>query len=184
MKPYTKTGDKGTTRDLSGRELPKTHPLIEAGGSIDELNAHIGLALAAAGEKGRIRRELTTIQRDLFIAGAMVSALAGEAQGGVAISEDRIEEIAASIDKICDRLPEQTCLVVPGGCELAARLHVVRTVCRRAERRIVALKEGDFDAAAPLGRLMRYFNRLGDLLFVLSRLANQQAGIDDMPLEL
>ncbi len=121
-------------------------------------------------------------QRDMFVAGAMVSALGGGTAGGMVISKDRIDELAASIDRVCTRISDQTCLIVPGGCELAARLHVARTVCRRAERRIVALKEGSYDTPVT-ARLIRYFNRLGDLLFVLSRLANQQAGIDDVPLE-
>ncbi len=182
MKPYTKTGDDGTTRNLAGANLTKTDLVIEAGGAIDELNAHLGLALVVAEETGRIRRELTMAQRDMFVAGAMVSALGADAAGGVVVSEDRVDEMEGSIDKICGRISEQSCLIVPGGCDLAARLHVARTVCRRVERRIVALKEGPHDTPA-VGRLIRYFNRLGDLLFVLSRLANAQAGIDDVPLE-
>ena len=146
----------------------------------DEVNSVAGWALVVAAERGRIRRELMAVQRDLYVVGAMLASSRGP--GGVALAEDRIDGMEATIDNICTTLPEQTCLIVPGGCELAARLHVLRTVVRRAERGVVAAHTVCQIECQP-ERIMRYFNRLSDLVFVLARLANKQAGIEDTPLD-
>jgi cob(I)alamin adenosyltransferase len=182
MKPYTKTGDDGTTGDLSGARMSKASARVEAIGTVDELGAVVGHALVVAERRGRIRRQLAATQRDLFVVGAMLASPCGDACGGVALSEDRISEMESVMDRVGSHLPEQWKLIVAGGCELSARLHVARTVCRRAERRIIAAREAGEMMSQP-DRIVRYINRLGDLLFVLARLANKQAGVDDMPMD-
>ena len=183
MKPYTKTGDDGTTGDLSGARMSKASARVEAIGTIDELGAVVGLALVVAERRGRVRRQLSAVQRDLFVVGAMLASPCGDAcGGGVALSEDRITEMEAVMDRVGSHLPEQRKLIVAGGCELSARLHVARTVCRRAERRVIAACDAGESMSQP-DRIVRYINRLGDLLFVLARLANKQAGVDDVPMD-
>jgi len=161
---YTRLGDGGETHLGDMSRVPKTDPRIEAYGTVDELNAQIGVALAVPG----IPREdwLRRIQNDLFDVGADISVPAGGERERLRV----IPEQTAWLEKACDEANEPLAplksFVLPGGTPAAAQLHVCRTVCRRAERRAIAC--GD----AISGECVRYLNRLSDLLFILSRAAN------------
>jgi cob(I)alamin adenosyltransferase len=176
VKIYTRTGDDGTTGMLGPERVPKSDPRIEAYGSVDELNAVLGVARAADGA-GWLSSELDSIQRRLFHVGAELAATdAGVIERLVRITDLDIADTEAVIDRLEQDLPPLTNFVLPAGSALAAHLHVARTVCRRAERRVVALERG----ALVEPRLVRYLNRLADLLFVMARWANRRAGIPDV----
>jgi cob(I)alamin adenosyltransferase len=176
---YTKTGDEGQTGLFGGGRVPKNDPRVEAYGDIDELNAALGLARAVE-LMPRIDEVLITIQRDLFAIGALVATpdhdKMREHLTKARIDASRIAELEHAIDE-CDReLSPLRAFIVPGGTPKAAALHVARTVCRRAERRVVALGR---DVTLPEIVVM-YVNRLSDLLFTLSRLANARAGAGEV----
>ena len=176
VKIYTRTGDDGTTGVLGPGRLPKCDARIEAYGSVDELNAALGVARAADHE-GWLSAELDAIQRRLFHVGAELAATdAGMIEKLARIGEPDIADTEAVIDRLEGDLLPLTSFVLPAGSPLAAGLHVARTVCRRAERRVVALS-----LQAPVEpRLVRYLNRLADLLFVMARWCNHRAGIGDV----
>jgi cob(I)alamin adenosyltransferase len=177
MKLYTKSGDEGDTTGAGGQRIHKSGPFCEAVGTLDELDANLGLCAAAAEAAGQtdLAQTLRPLQRELLAVGAVLAAAGGEAPG-VTLDESAVTRMEGQIDAVCEALPEQTHFILPGGCELAARLHVARTVCRRAERRIVALA----DSGAPVPpAVLHYLNRLGDYLFALGRQANRTAGIED-----
>jgi cob(I)alamin adenosyltransferase len=165
---YTKLGDGGETHLGDMSRVPKTDPRIEAYGTVDELNAHVGLLLSMDGLPSGWDAWLRRIQNDLFDVGADLS-VPQDPQG----RQERLRvspEQTAWLEGICDDvnadLPGLKSFVLPGGTPVAAQLHVCRTVCRRAERRTIACG----DAASP--ECVRYLNRLSDLLFILSRAAN------------
>jgi cob(I)alamin adenosyltransferase len=162
---YTRTGDEGETSlgDLS--RVPKTHPRVVAYGAVDELNSQLGLALAA-GLPEEMRAVLERIQNELFDLGADVSVPGSE---GLRVTAGQVEALEADCDRFNAELPPLKSFVLPGGAEAAARLHVARTVCRRAE--LEALRAGDLSRLVPV-----YLNRLSDLLFILARAANAAAG--------
>jgi cob(I)alamin adenosyltransferase len=162
----TGTGDQGTTGLADGTRLPKDHARIRAYGAVDELNAALGLALAGLGP--RATPTLERAQRELFDLGADLSL----AKGGPRITAEHVARLDAELDALEARLPPLRNFILPGGSEAAARLHVARTVCRRAEREVVGLGER--------GHPLVYLNRLGDLLFLLARQANADAGRDDV----
>jgi cob(I)alamin adenosyltransferase len=166
---YTRTGDTGETAlgDLS--RVPKTHPRVEAFGAVDELNAHLGLALAG-GVEDPIRDVLVRVQNELFDLGADLSR---PGEDGLRVSAEQVEGLERDCDRFNARLEPLKSFVLPGGGEAAARLHVARTVCRRAERD--ALRAAADEAFNPLALV--YLNRLSDLLFILARAAN--AGGDE-----
>jgi len=181
---YTRQGDDGETGLLGGHRVRKDDPRVEAYGSVDELNALLGLAISHAAEQdgtetvGLIRSRLTCVQGELFCIGATLASLANTKQPlpGGAISHTQVDRIEQWIDEASRPVAALRSFVLPGGNGLAARLHVCRTVCRRAERRTVAIesaKQADLDA-------VRYLNRLGDLLFAWARLANHAAGVADV----
>jgi len=163
MKLYTKTGDEGSTLHPDGK-LRKTDPRVAANGTVDELNACLGLCIQGAAGMQDVREALVPLQVELFAVGAL---LAGSESG--ALDDAAVGRMETQIDAAWEQLPELTHFIVPGGCELACRLHVARTVCRRAERTIVAVCDAGH-TVAPI--VLRYINRLGDLLFALARLAN------------
>jgi cob(I)alamin adenosyltransferase len=169
----TRTGDDGTTALGNGMRVPKTHPRIVAVGSLDELNAAIGLALASGSPPADIVRELRSVQNDLFDAGAelCVPIEPGEdagSKGSCGITSTAVARLEECIAAGTEQLLPLNSFVLPGGTPLAAALHVARTVCRRAERDLLALSQRE-----PVGdALRRYLNRLSDLLFVYARLAN------------
>ena len=157
---YTKTGDNGTTSLASGQRVPKTDARIEAYGTVDELNSWIG-ALRAESEKSNssedsLLPELEWIQNKLFNLGALLSDAPGEW-----ISAVDVEQIEHWIDAMQEELPKQHAFLLPAGSEAVTRCHICRTVCRRAERRMI---EAEPDQTA-----LKFINRLSDYLFVLSR---------------
>jgi cob(I)alamin adenosyltransferase len=178
VKIYTKAGDDGRTGLLASGRVDKDDPRIEAYGNVDELNAAIGVA-RASGVDGRVDACLTRVQSDLFVVGA---ALADPNPGGrfhAGVSGELVAAIEGFIDELEATLPALTSFILPGGTPAAAQLHLARTVCRRAERRVVALSHAPGQIVPE--NLLIYLNRLSDLLFVLARAANHRAGVADAP---
>ena len=177
MKIYTKTGDKGDTKLFDGTQVRKDDPRVDAYGEVDELNATLGAA-AAFLEDSELKSILYDVQRDLFSIGA---ALADPRHKGSKeksrLNPARVTVIEQSIDRFETELPALRQFILAGGSPAGALLHVARTVCRRAERRVVALK----DAADVDPLLVEYLNRLSDYLFVLARLVNQREDQQEIP---
>ncbi len=176
MKIYTRKGDAGRTRLFGGAEVSKHDRRVAAYGTLDELNASLGVAIAldAGGELGT--SGLRQVQEDLFVLGSRLAAARPEreiARGTIpALEEGRIADLEAWIDRLDEELPSLTAFVLPGGCGTGAQLHVARTVCRRAERDVTSLLDDDpalSDVVVP------YINRLSDLLFTLARAVNHRA---------
>ena len=159
MKLYTKTGDRGDTGLIGGARVGKDDARVACYGDVDELNAAIGLAVAAL-PKCAEREVLHAIQSDLFVLGAELATRDGVTPQ-LAITPAKVARLEQLLDETCANLPDLANFVLPGGCELAARLHVARTVCRRAERAVVSLARHATVAPTPLV----YLNRLSDLLF-------------------
>ncbi len=176
MKIYTRTGDDGTTGLLGPGRVPKSAPRVEAYGAVDELNAVLGTVRPLDGAVA-YAAELDAIQSALFDVGAELATV----ERARAISPPRVSAAAigtleAWIDRYEADLPALRNFILPGGCALSAQLHLARTVCRRAERRVVALAGTE----AVEAEVIRYLNRLADLLFVMARHANHRAGIADV----
>ena len=174
MKIYTRTGDKGETSLFGGSRVSKNDRRIEAYGTIDELNSHLGLCRAAT-LAANIDAELDRAQSDLFDIGAFLAAPGSDKFPSV--SADRVGDLERAIDAMESALMPLKTFIVPGGSESAARLHVARTVCRRAERRVIALEESSPEMLTTIA----YLNRLSDFLFVAARRANQLQGVADTP---
>jgi cob(I)alamin adenosyltransferase len=164
---YTRGGDKGETSLGDGSRVSKLDPRIRAYGGVDELNASVGLALAAPDVPDGARPLLERIQNELFDLGADLS-VPWEVEGRLRIDQGRIDGLEDACDEWNAGLPELTSFVLPGGSEAAARLHVARTVCRRVES--VTLWAAQEVELNPLVAV--YLNRLSDLLFILARAAN------------
>jgi cob(I)alamin adenosyltransferase len=177
MKIYTRGGDTGETGLLGGSRVRKDDPRTEAYGTVDELNALVGLVRTEQLAPD-LDATLSRIQGQLFHLGAQLAAAKPDVSASSALGPREIDILEAAIDTAEAQLAPLSSFILPGGTRGAALLHVARTVCRRAERRVVTLLERD----PTLGTLpIAYLNRLGDLLFVLARLANQQAGQTDTP---
>ena len=181
MKIYTRTGDRGETGLFGGGRVPKNHARVAAYGDVDELNAAIGVARALEPEPFAAGL-LEAVQRDLFAIGGHLASpdpiKVETALAKAALPGDRIRALEAAIDEAEDALPPLERFVLPGGTPKAAALHVARTVCRRAERSVVGLsREGGAEVPPPI---LVYLNRLSDLLFVLARRANAEAGRPDV----
>jgi len=170
---YTRGGDEGETSLGDGSRVSKLDPRIEAFGTVDELNAHVGLALAAGPGAG-LARVLERVHNELFDVGADLS-VPFEVDGRLRIEQSSVDRLEADCDAFNAALPPLKSFVLPGGAEVAARLQVARTVCRRAEREALAASERV--ALNPLALV--YLNRLSDLLFILARAANAEAGEDE-----
>ncbi|TMK38053.1 MAG: cob(I)yrinic acid a,c-diamide adenosyltransferase [Actinobacteria bacterium] len=164
---YTRLGDAGETHLGDMSRVSKTDPRIEAYGAVDELNAHLGVALLAPGLPGRFTEWLHRIQNDLFDVGADLAVPPSDARERLRVSEDQTSWLEGACDEVNAALEPLKSFVLPGGAPAAAQLHVCRTVCRRAERRAVALG-GEVNP-----QVLRYLNRLSDLLFILSRAVNE-----------
>jgi len=177
MKIYTKTGDDGETGLFAGARVPKDDPRIEATGSVDELNAILGVA-RARGLADEIDRVLARVQHELFALGAELATPDPVAAGTRLIGESHVRRLEQAIDEHEAHLEPLRQFILPGGTEAAAALHAGRSVCRRAERRLVTLRRLSPQPVA--SDLIRYLNRLGDLLFVLARRANAIAGTPDV----
>lgn len=169
---YTKTGDDGSTALGNGQRVSKTHPRIEAYGTVDELGAVIGIAVTCCEDAATVER-LQRIQNDLFDVGADLCVppredeKAGEA---LRVTEAQVERLEADIDVVNAKLPELRSFVLSGGTPAAAHLHHARCVARRAERAVLVLVEQEPGAVGQCAQL--YLNRLSDLLFVLARSIN------------
>jgi cob(I)alamin adenosyltransferase len=163
---YTRGGDAGETSLGDGSRVSKLDPRLRAFGAVDELNAFVGLALAAGAEP-EVTAVLTRVQNELFDLGADLSVPV-ETEGRLRVEQRQIDALEADCDRFNADLPDLTSFILPGGSELAARLHVARTVCRRAERE--ALGAAQEVELSPLALV--YLNRLSDLLFILARAAN------------
>ncbi len=177
MKLYTKTGDDGTTGLVGGGRVSKTDMRVVAYGDVDELNAVIGWC-AAAMDAGW-RDQLQLIQADLFLIGAeLASADAGKLPASfVPIGGSAVARLEGWIDQASTATAQLTCFILPGGSEGGGRLHMARAVCRRAERAVVALSAGH-----PVNvELIKYLNRLSDLLFAWARQYNQETGAGEIP---
>jgi len=169
MKIYTRTGDKGETSLHGGRRVPKDDLRIDAYGHVDELNSWIGLVRSHNPER-TIDSVLASIQNDLFVLGADLATPLDIKKAGVTrIEPHHIQKLEQEIDSIEEKLEPLASFILPGGSTLASHLHIARTICRRAECRVVRLSKDVSLGPHPLV----YLNRLSDLLFVLSRFANR-----------
>lgn len=179
MKIYTKTGDAGDTGLFGGGRVGKDHPRVEAYGDVDELNAMLGLVRAME-PMPRIDEVIVPIQRDLFAIGALLATPDREKMKAslekARIDDSRIRELEVAIDHCESELEPLRSFIVPGGTAKAASLHVARTVCRRAERRVVALQHTE--ELPPI--VVVFLNRVSDLLFMLARVANKRAGAGEV----
>lgn len=180
MKIYTRTGDAGDTALFGGGRVSKDHPRVTAYGTVDELNAGVGVAVAAVAD-AEIRERLECIQHDLFALGALLATVPAQEdrprpKGLPELPMGRVTEMEEWMDSAEGELPPLRAFVLPGGTPGAAGLHLARTVCRRAERAVVhlaTLEQVDEGIAV-------YLNRLSDLLFTFARLENFRAGRGDV----
>jgi cob(I)alamin adenosyltransferase len=176
VKIYTRTGDAGETSLFDGTRVSKADSRVDAYGDVDELNAWLGL-VRAAGLDPDLDQSLVRIQQDLFALGAQLADPGEKIAGRVlkaALVEADVERLEALIDRLESELPPLRRFILAGGAPAGAALHVARTVCRRAERRMVSL------APAPDAILVKYVNRLSDLLFVVARVVNHRAGMPEI----
>lgn len=178
MKLYTKGGDAGETSLFDGSRVSKDDPRVSSYGEVDELNAMLGWCRCAAGHEPAIAESLLTIQRDLFVIGAELATPPDSKPAGriPLLQADRYGELERWIDEACAAVPQLRHFILPGGTELAGRLHVARTCCRRVERVIVSLS----NQSPQRPELIVYLNRLSDLLFAWARLVNHNAGSADI----
>jgi len=175
VKIYTRTGDDGTTGVLGSERLLKSSLRVEAYGQVDELNTALG-AVRALDAQGWLHAEIDSVQRLLFNVGAELATLSADALSRLPrVGDDDVAALERTIDRLEADLPPLRNFVLPQGSPLAAELHVARAVCRRAERHVVALAQTE--KVEP--RLIRFLNRLADLLFVMARWCNRRAGIAD-----
>ena len=173
VKIYTRTGDDGTTGVLGPKRFPKHAPRIEAYGQVDELNAALGV-VRSLDTQGWLESELASIQWLLFHVGAELATTSkAMLQKLERVADEDVATLEQLIDRLDEALPPLTSFVLPQGTAIAAQLHVARTVCRRAERAVVALAEKE--KIEP--RMVRFLNRLADLLFVMARWCNHRAGV-------
>ena len=173
VKIYTKTGDSGDTSLFDQTRVSKADARVDAYGEVDELNACLGAA-QAAGVGNDLAASLESIQKDLFAVGARLadpSARIADRVTKAAITAETVEQLEQLIDRLETEMPPLRSFILPGGSQAGSLLHLARTVCRRAERRVIALGS---DAVDPV--LVVYLNRLSDLLFVMARAVNHRAG--------
>ncbi len=172
MRIYTKFGDKGNTQLLGGGVVPKNDPRVEAYGDVDELNSVLGIAIGFC-EVEPISSSLGAVQRDLFQIGAELATKGAKARP---VPPSRVSEMEAEIDRLWDELPPLQNFIIPGGSKTASLLHHARTVCRRAERSIVALSQAE--QVNP--DIIVYMNRLSDLLFTQARYVNYKKRVPEV----
>lgn len=179
MKIYTRTGDQGETGLFGGGRVPKGHIRVEAFGTVDELNAVLGMCVVKTNDQETSSR-LAVIQQDLFNLGASLAtpgSESGESRPSVpSTPQGRIGQMEEWIDAAMEKCPDLRAFILPGGTESSALLHLARTVCRRAERAVERL--GREEPVDPT--VLHFLNRLSDLLFAFSRLENHRAGVSDV----
>ena len=171
MKIYTRSGDDGQTNLADGRRVPKNAIQPELTGTLDELNSLLGIARSLSLAEP-VDAVLQRIQSELFLVGAAVAGA-----GAAMLTDQHVENLEADIDRLDAELPPLKSFIMPGGATSAAVLHLARTVCRRAERRLVTLTQ--LAPQYPQPTTMAYLNRLSDLLFVMARAANAQSAAED-----
>ena len=177
MKIYTKTGDSGETSLFDQTRVQKSNPRVDAYGEVDELNASLGVA-RAAGVDADIAAVIDDLQRDLFALGARLadpSAKIAPRVTKASLTDAQVERLEQTIDRLETELPPLQRFILPGGTAAGAALHLARTVCRRAERRVVALGPAQVDRLVVV-----YLNRLSDLLFVMARAVNHRSGSPEL----
>ncbi len=176
MKIYTKTGDTGETSLFDKTRVRKSDPRVDAYGEVDEVNACLGVA-RAAGVDEDVAGVIEELQKDLFALGARLADPSSKIASRVSkagVTEAHVERLEQTIDRLESALPPLRRFILPGGSPAGAALHQARTVCRRAERRVVALGSGEVDPAVVV-----YLNRLSDLLFVMARVVNHRSGVPE-----
>jgi cob(I)alamin adenosyltransferase len=173
---YTKTGDDGTTGLLGTGRVKKDDPRIEAYGTLDELNAVLGLARAQGLDRAADAL-VAQLQDELFVAGSALADPSPQGPFHNAVTSRHVERLETTIDALQTELAPLVQFILPGGTPAAAHIHLARTVCRRAERLLVRLSNQPGQDVP--GTLIVYLNRLSDLLFVLARVVNHRAGISD-----
>ena len=195
-KVYTRTGDAGQTHLVGGQSVPKTDPRIEAYGTVDELNATLGLVRVALGDAGtggdggahpetfaRLDRVAEAVQQRLFDVGSELACLPEDlAEGMPRVEQRHVDALEAEIDGLNEGLEPLRSFVLPGGGRAGASYHLARTVCRRAERRVLALAATGGSAAGEAAvrpEVVRYLNRLSDYLFVAGRAAAKAGGVPE-----
>ena len=177
MKIYTKTGDKGTTALFGGKRVSKADIRIDTYGTVDELNSWIGLLRDQPVNSTR-KDFLITIQDRLFTIGSMLATEPGNTKVKIPLlHNDDVKALEQEIDKMDAELPPMKSFVLPGGHQSVSFCHVARTVCRRAERLVIALDENEKVDAL----IIQYLNRLSDYLFMLARKNSQELKIEDTP---
>lgn len=173
---YTRFGDKGETALSDGSRVWKDDVRVSAYGAVDELNTLVGWACVAA--ERTMAERLLAIQHDLFAMGAQLAVPPGSPRDAAVphLGPQHCRRLEAWVDEAVSRVPPLTHFILPGGCELSARLHMARTCCRRAERAVISLHRVE-----PVAQdVIVYLNRLGDLMFAWARMANQEAGCPDV----
>jgi cob(I)alamin adenosyltransferase len=184
MKIYTKTGDKGKTSLFSGERVSKADSRVEAYGEVDELNSVLGgLASSLSGDALEVHQAVEQVQRELFCVGGRLATTPSSPhfEDLPELDEGAVKRLESEIDRIEKALPPLKGFIIPGGHPSACWAHVARTVCRRAERHLIAMLEStDLGPEAErLARMGTYLNRLSDYLFVLARYCNQLHGLTD-----
>ena len=178
MKIYTKTGDKGETSLVGGKRVPKYDERVEAYGTIDELNSHLGLIRDLLSEDKKLREIVFALQNQLFVAASIVASDSEDTMKKMPqISTENIRDLELMMDEMNEDLPQLKNFVLPGGHVLASHAHIARTICRRAER--LSLKATNPDVEA-VNMVTKYLNRLSDFLFVLARQFANKNGIGDV----
>ncbi|HEX5113884.1 MAG TPA: cob(I)yrinic acid a,c-diamide adenosyltransferase [Pseudonocardiaceae bacterium] len=180
MKIYTRKGDTGQTGIWGGRRVGKDEARIEAIGTVDECNAALGVVAVHAGLPAVVADVLRTVQNSLFVVGSelMAPERTGSGASVPRLADGDVQHLEEVIDDLDGKLPELKNFILPGGTPAAADLHVARAVCRRAERRVAALGRDEAEQVGPA--VGAYLNRLADLLFVLARYVNHEAGVADV----
>lgn len=175
MNIYTRTGDSGTTSLFGGRRVGKSDPRIVAYGTVDELNAQLGVT-RSENTNAELERVLHALQEDCFVVGADLASPDHGVGAVDRVAEDDVTKLEQWIDRLSEGLPELHQFILPGGTRSATELHVARGVCRRAERHVVELLATDARVAV----VAKYLNRMSDLLFVMARYANHAKGRPDV----
>jgi cob(I)alamin adenosyltransferase len=171
MRVYTKFGDKGNTQLLGGSVVPKNDLRVEAYGNVDELNSILGIAISFS-DITELQDSLRRVQNDLFVIGAELASKGARARQ---IAPSRVSDLESEIDSMWDQLPPLQNFILPGGSKEASILHHARTVCRRAERAIIALSQKE-----PVNPdIIIYVNRVGDLLFTQARFVNHRKKVPE-----
>jgi cob(I)alamin adenosyltransferase len=175
---YTRTGDKGTTSLIGGTKVPKSHLRIEAYGTVDELNSHLGLCRDMI-QDGPVREMILEIQDRLFTIGSSLACDPVKEPGMRLpdLKEDDVRGLEQEIDRMSEAIPPMRTFILPGGHPVVSQLHIARCVCRRSERCCVRL---ELESLEVEGLLLKYLNRLSDYLFVLSRYMSHLLGVEEI----